>query len=134
MAEKLKLPKTLGETIDLIFQLREKRSAAELVVKAIQDQEDALEAHLMSNFDKSGLDGAKGKFASASIIHSDVPDVVDWNKVWTYIHKNKADDLVQKRISVTACRERWANKKAIPGVEVKSITTLRINKVKPSTK
>lgn len=126
----MKMPTTIGATIDLLFKLREQRKEIEAKAAAVKDQEAALESHLMNNFDKSGLDGAKGKLATASITYSDVANVTDWDAVYKHIVKTKSFDLLQKRISVTACRERWADKKVVPGVEINTISTLRLTKAK----
>lgn len=125
----VKMPKTMGETIDLLFSLREDRKVLEAQIKVIAEKEGALEAHLMTNFDKAGLDGAKGKFATAALKRSTVGDVQDWPALWEYVRKNKAYDMIQKRLSVTAARERWDAGKQIPGVEPKEIVTLSITKV-----
>lgn len=127
---KLKMPTTLGATIDLLWSLREERKAADVIVNEIKGRESAVEAHLMNNFDKSGLDGAKGKYGLATLKHSTVADVTDWPAFYAYIQKNKAWDLLQKRPAITAIRERWDAKKTVSGVEPKEITTLSLTKVK----
>lgn len=127
---KLKMPTTLGATIDLLWSLREERNAAEVVVNEIKKKEAAVEAHLMNNFDKSGLDGAKGKYGLATLKRSTVADVTDWPAFYVYIQKNKAWDLLQKRPAITAIRERWDAKKVIPGIQPKEIITLSLTKVK----
>jgi hypothetical protein len=83
----------------------------------------------MSNFDKAGLDGAKGKTATAALKHSTVADVTDWDAYFAYIAKTKSWDLVQKRASITALRARWDDNKAVPGVQPKEIVTLSLTKV-----
>lgn len=127
---KLKMPTTLGATIDLLWSLREERKAADVIVNEIKERESAVEAHLMNNFDKSGLDGAKGKYGLATLKHSTVADVTNWPAFYAYIQKNKAWDLLQKRPAITAIRERWDAKKTVSGVEPKEITTLSLTKVK----
>ena len=130
MTKKLKMPSTLGATIDLLWQLREERKIVEASVKAIKEKEDAVEAHLMSNFDRSGLDGAKGKHGLETLKKSTVADVDDWPTFYGYIQRNKAWDLLQKRPAITAIRERWDAGKAIPGVSPKEIVTLSLTSVK----
>lgn len=125
----MKMPKTLGATIDLLFQLREERRGHEAEIRKIKEQEDALEAHLMNNFEKSGLDGAKGKSAVAALKHSTVADVTDWDSYYAYIAKKKAWDLLQRRPSITALRARWDDGEMVPGVEPKEIVTLSLTKV-----
>src|SRR5574343_379120 len=122
------MPKTIGATIDLLYELREQRQALTKQIEALKEKEASLEDHLMTNFDRSGLDGAKGKLATASLKRSTVADVTDWDKLWAYIGKNKAYELVQKRASITALRERWDAGKEVPGVAPKEITTLSLVK------
>jgi len=126
---KLKMPTTLGATIDLLWSLREARKTAEAGVNEIKEKEAAVEAHLMNNFDKSGLDGAKGKYGLATLKRSTVADVTDWPAFYGYIQKNKAWELLQKRPAITAIRERWDANKAIPGVEPKEVVQLSLTKV-----
>lgn len=123
------MPKTIGATIDLLYSLRETRKEHEAAIKKIREQEDALEAHLMNNFDKAGLDGAKGKTATAALKHSTVADVTDWDAYFTFMAKKKMWALVQKRASITALREMWDDGKVIPGVQPKEIVTLSLTKV-----
>ncbi len=127
---KLKMPTTLGATIDLLWSLREERKSAEVIVNEIKEKEAAVEAHLMNNFDKSGLDGAKGKYGLATLKRSTVADVTDWPAFYAYIQKNKAWELLQKRPAITAIRERWDANKVIPGLEPKEVTQLSLTKVK----
>ncbi len=127
---KLKMPTTLGATIDLLWSLREERKSAEVIVNEIKEKEAAVEAHLMNNFDKSGLDGAKGKYGLATLKRSTVADVTDWPAFYAYIQKNKAWELLQKRPAITAIRERWDANKVIPGLEPKEVVQLSVTKVK----
>lgn len=127
---KLKMPTTIGATVDLLWSLREERKAAEAVVSGIKEKESAVEAHLMNNFDRSGLNGAKGKHGLATLKSSTVADVTDWPAFYAYIQRNKAWDLLQKRPAITAIRERWDANKEIPGVAPKEITTLSLTQVK----
>jgi hypothetical protein len=123
-----KMPKTIGETIDMMFSLRESKRELEAKIKTLNETYDALEAHLTSNFDKAGLDGARGKFATASIKRTTVADVTDWDAYFKYIARTKSWDLIQKRASITALRLRWDDKKAVPGVEPKTLETISLVK------
>lgn len=125
----MKLPTTLGATIDLLYKLQQKLDAIEASKAPLKEEVDALEKHLMNNFDRAQLSGARGKLAQASVKPSTVADVKDWDALYKYISRTKSWDMLQKRISVTACRERWNDKKAVPGVEPKEITKLSLTKL-----
>lgn len=127
---KLKLPKSIGDTIDLLFNLGEARRALEAQAKTISEQETAVRDHLMRNFKSADLEGAKGKSATCVIKRSIVAEVEDWDKYYAYIGRTKAWDLLQRRPSITALRERWDAGKVVPGVSSKEIETLSLTKAK----
>lgn len=124
----MKLPTSLGATIDLLYALRAERLALGKTLKEMQEKETAIELHLMNNFAKGDLEGARGKVATASLKYTTVADVTDWDAYYAYVAKNKAWELLQKRVGITALRERWDAKKQVPGVEPKTITDISLTK------
>lgn len=124
----MKIPKTLGACIDLMYKLKQERAAIEKTAEAVKEQENSLEKHLLETFAKTDLEGARGKLAVAGVNMSTVPTVKDWDKLYAYILKNKAWDLLQKRASATAFRERWDDKVVVPGVEAFTVIKLSLKK------
>lgn len=124
----MKIPKTLGACIDLMYKLKQERAVIEKSSETIKAQENEIEVHLLDSFGKSDLEGARGKLAVAGVNISTVPTVKDWDKLYAYILKNKAWDLLQKRASATAFRERWDDEVVIPGVEAFTVIKLSLKK------
>jgi len=128
----MRTPATLGACIDLLYATREKRTALERSIeKKVEDlkkEEQALEKHLFDTFGKDDLDGAKGKRATAGLTRQTVPNVKDWERLYGYIKKHDAFELLQKRVSGTAYRERLEAKEVIPGVEAFTLTKLSLTK------
>lgn len=133
-SKKLTLPKTLGETIDLLFKLREERLAIDRVVDEMKAREKTITDHLLANFDKQSVDGAKGQIATASIKRTETADVTDWPAFWEYIRKNKAYELIQQRASITGLKDRWSNNKVVPGVQSREVISLSLTKASSSNK
>lgn len=48
---------------------------------------------------------------------SDEPSVSDWQKFWGYILEEQDLSLLEKRVSVSAVKERWLAGETVPGVE-----------------
>jgi hypothetical protein len=48
---------------------------------------------------------------------SDTPICGDWVKLYGHIKKTGDFDLLHKRISATAIKERWMGGKDVPGIE-----------------
>ena len=126
----MKMPTTIGATIDALWKIVEERKALSAADKALSEQEQILRDHLQNNFAEVGLEGAKGKFAAVAIKHQTVADVTDWDEFYKYIAKNKAWECLQKRPGITALRERWDAGKVVPGVSPKDITVLSVTPVK----
>ena len=124
----MKFPNTIGSCIDLMYKLRAERFAFEKKAEVVKEKESALEKHVLESFKKTDLDGARGKVAVAGITQSTVPAVKDWDKLYAYVKKKGAWDLLQRRLSSSAYRERLDQKEAVPGVEPFIVTKLSLKK------
>lgn len=127
-AKAIKMPQTLGATIDLLFTLDQQADDLKAQAREIEKQRNALEEYLRTKFDDAGIDGAHGKAAKVEIKKDVYPECSgeDWDKLFSYVSRTKSFDLLQKRLNVTACRERWDAGKEIPGVEAKEVSKLKI--------
>jgi hypothetical protein len=123
------MPASIGEAIDLLYQMRATRLERQKQIDEAQAQETALKQHIIANFDVINLEGAKGHIATASIKRSTQANVTDWVAFREYIVENGAWDLVQKRTSITGLKDRWDNKEVIPGVESFTVIDLSLTKV-----
>jgi len=128
----MKLPSSLGTTIDAIAKIIEARRVLTEKDNELKEQELILRNHLTANFakDKISLDGARGKLGIAILSHPTVPDIKDWDKFYAWIAKTKSWDCLQKRLGATAIALRWDAGKAIPGVEKKEIEVLKVSLIK----
>lgn len=116
---------TLGELTDKLRDIYERKKAAEEVVKALDEEYKKAELALMEAADAQQTTAGKGKKASFSISESVLPQVKDWDAFGKFIYKNKYLHLLERRPSVTGCRELFETKGAIPGVE--KFTKRKIN-------
>ena len=107
---------TIGVKIDTLQKLREKKRKLEASVKEVADSMSVLEKELMEQMDTEGVMKSTGKLASVSISESEKPSIEDWDLFYGYIHRNKYYHLLERRPSVTGCRELFEKKGKIPGV------------------
>lgn len=107
---------TLGSAIDALWALREKKRKLETQVKEIEATIADSETQVMELMDKEGVEKTTGKKASVSITSNVVPQVEDWDAFYAYIHRNKYYHLLERRPSVTGCRELFETKGKLPGV------------------
>lgn len=120
----------LGTKIDQLFKLKQKIKVEEEKVKKLKASYKEKEDELMNSVDKESLNGAAGKLAKVSIKKSVVANITDWPTFCKYMSRNKAWDMVQKRISSPAYRARLEDKKKVPGLEPFTKVSLSMTKIK----
>lgn len=129
MPIKFKLPKSLAQCADLLYTTRQDRLEVQKQVDAFKEQEELLRNHIINTLPKSEASGISGKIANAKIVTKAVPRVMDWEKFYAYVNKNKAFELLQRRLNDGAIQERWDDGKEIPGVETFNTVSVSVTKV-----
>lgn len=107
---------TIGSSIDALHDLRETKRVLEKQLHDVETRISTLETELIENMDKEGVVKSTGTAATASIITSVWPSVEDWDAFYAYIHRLRYYHLLERRPSVTGCRELFETKGKIPGV------------------
>ena len=107
----------LGEAIDKLYELRAKRLDAEKAIKAMKSDELALRVTIKRLLDAASLEGGRGQIASTSVNYSIEPAAKDWPAICNFIRENDAFDILQRRLSATAVKDRWESGIIIPGIE-----------------
>lgn len=102
--------------IDTLHTLREERRLLEKKIEDINKEYSLIEGELLRQMRSEGLEMAKGHFAAASLQEVTKPQVEDWDTFYKYIGKTGYYHLLERRPSVTGCRELFETKGKIPGV------------------
>jgi len=118
----------VGDYIDLLYQRREERLAKKAEVDALESEEKALKEQIILMLGDASLEGAKGGVATASITRRVVATVVDWAAFYQYVKEKDAFDLLHKRVSDTAYRDRLEQGEVVPGAEPFTIVGLSLVK------
>lgn len=126
---KYKFPKALGACADKLFELRAKRLAMQKEVDAVEAEEKAYKEHIINTLPKSEASGVAGKLARVTVVTKEVPQVKDWDAFYKFVKKTGQFDLLQRRLTDAAIKERWEHGKEIPGVEHFNAVSVSINKV-----
>lgn len=122
--------KQLANLGDKYSLARDARLAKEKEAEALKEVETGLKAQLIEGLQEAKIDGVTGKLKRAELARKDIIVAENWEALYAYIHKNKAYDLLQKRVSSEAVKERWADNKKVPGVKAEQMTTISLTKVK----
>lgn len=111
-------PDSPGVRADLLYTLREKRLALQRQCEMFDKAESALENYFIESLPVSDATGLSGSRAKVQVNSKNVPQVEDWPKFYNYVARTKSFEFLQRRLNEKAIKERWENKKAVPGVGV----------------
>ncbi len=128
-----RIPSKIGGLLDRYFQLDQQKKALEKETAQVKSEISGLEELIFAKFKKEDIHGTRGKFCQATANPQIVPVAEDWEAIYKYIAKGKNRerfDLLQKRLAVTAIRERWENNVKIPGVGSFEKMKLSVRKIK----
>jgi hypothetical protein len=112
-----KLTGSIGDNIDRMWALRERKRELEAKVKEIEGEISGVEEVLMKQLDDQGVTASRGSKATASISTSVVATIADWDALCKYIKRSGHFQLFQRRISDPAFRELAEQKGAVPGLD-----------------
>ena len=119
----------LAMLADQYYLTREERLAKQREVDALQEKESAVKAELIAAISKADASGVAGKLVRVTVVTKPKPQVKDWDALYAYVRRRGAWDLLQRRLSETAVKERWEDGKSIPGVESFNVVDLSVNKL-----
>jgi hypothetical protein len=123
-----KVQRSIGELIDQHFALVERKRTAQRGIDELSKEMETLQLAIIEEMKKSGLTAARGKSGMATKSVKVVPQIEDYDALIKHIKKTGDFDLLQRRVSVTAVKERWEQEIPIPGVIRYSEVTLHWTK------
>ena len=119
----------IGECIDRLFEIRNAKGELNRAKRALDDEKDEIEAHLLGKMKELGVESTKSKIASATISKSIVPHVDDWDAFYEYIVYTNSPFLLERRPSVTAYRDLLQAGEVIPGVSPFTEVSISLRKL-----
>lgn len=127
----VKLPKTIGTSIDHLFRMRAQRLAVEKTVKEMKSSEEEMKLHILQLLKKSKLEKAAGRIATASRTEVTVAQVDDWPAFVTWCVDQDATDCIQRRANSKPLLEREDDGVKLPAsVHIERIAGLSLTKSK----
>ena len=125
-----KKAKTPGQRADLLYAADEYRLAEGKKVEAMKKFVTKLEKWFIQELPESDSTGVAGKVARVQIKRKERPSVMDWDKFYDYIRKNRAFELHNRAVNAKAVKDRREQGKAVPGVEKFPYKDVSVTKVK----
>jgi hypothetical protein len=127
-AANFKIPTTMGACADELHALREHLHHLNAEVELVKAHVQAITNHLIEELPKDDAEGVVGKLVRATVEMRKVPTVGSWPKLWKHIIATGSFDLMEKRVSKAAVKERWEAGKKVPGVDVFNVPTISLTK------
>lgn len=112
-----KTPPAVGTVIDRAHRARDAYRKAASVAEALKAKLDEHEDEVLRALQGAKIDLGRGKLGVAAITRAELPQADDWVEIYAWMIKNKAPELLQRRISKEAWLERLKDGVKIPGVK-----------------
>ena len=120
----------LAVMVDEYYAKRIARLDAQKKVDAMDAEEKKIKAEIIDALKATkNTTGIAGKVASVQLVDKESLVVEDWDALYRYILKNKAFELLQRRLGDAAAKERLNDGKVIPGVNRMHFKDLSLSKL-----
>ena len=98
-------------------------------VKQLKGEEAFISGQLIQRLEEQGItrthvDG----IGTISVVTEALPDINDWDQLYSFIQKNGLFEFLHKRVSATAAREYVQTYESIPGVGWRDVDKLNFRK------
>lgn len=118
----------IKDLIDEYVAVKNEREALSATVKEKTEKLGRLESDIMSLMSHAGITHAASDKASLSMKLSKHPAIKDWKTFYDYVQSTGQFELLHKRLSSTAFRERWEAGEVIPGTEASDVWELTVRR------
>jgi hypothetical protein len=109
-----------------LVQLQKTYREAEATYNAAKEVLEKAKVEFMALMDIAGTDTYKSTHGTVSVVTTEIPIVQDWAQFYEHISNTQEYDLLQRRISSTAWRERVEQGLGVPGTALYEKKTVRV--------
>jgi chromosome segregation ATPase len=116
----------IKDLIDEYVKVKAHREQLTDDVRKANNKLGELEKDIMDLMSKAGITQAASDKASLSMKLKQHPAINDWKAFYGYVAETGQFELLHKRLSSTAFRERWDAGEAIPGTSISEVWELSV--------
>lgn len=118
----------LNELIDKLSSIRQRRAEISAEDKQLSQDAAKLEANIMSELTTVGITKAEADSGnSVTMKQTSYPTITDWPMFYKHVQETNGFDLLHKRLSNVAFRDRWEAGAVIPGTAASKIWELSLH-------
>lgn len=118
----------LTAMVDRLFTMRAERLALQKQLDGMEEDEKSLKMEVAKALKDVQATGHAGQVGKAYLKIKSVAHVPDWKVLYEHIKATGEFELLHKRVTDTACRERWDSGLTVPGVERVDLEELIVTK------
>jgi phosphopantetheinyl transferase (holo-ACP synthase) len=115
--------------IDKYQETRARRLVKEKEAAAVKELELELQLAILEALKESNTEAIGGTTHLAKRVVKDEPIVEDWEVLQTHIQSTGEFDLLHRRLTATAVKERWDMEVEVPGVGAFPVEKLSLTKL-----
>jgi len=120
---------TLTALIEQLVEVKQKRSDIANQDTELSRQAAALESDIMHLMSEVGTTKAATESGhSVTMSKKLIPVINDWDTFYDYVQQTKSFDLLHKRLSTTAFKDRQENGEQIPGSTITELWGINLTK------
>jgi len=119
----------LGQTIDRLLEIRDKKAELNAEVKKLTEEFTELEQTLIHKLQEEETTQGRSTKATASITSTTIAAIEDWDAFERWVLANEAIYMIQKRVSNGAYRELIQTGEEIPGLKPLKQTTISLRRL-----
>lgn len=116
----------IKDLIDMYVETKNAREELSAQVKEKTEKLTRLEGDIMALMSDAGITKAASDKVSCTMRMSKHPAIDDWQAFYGYVAETSQFELLHKRLSSTAFRERWEAGEVIPGTSVSEVWELTV--------
>jgi len=122
--------RTLQREVKRLAELHRKKEKVEAELRKVREVYEEQRAKVLGIMNKAGMKNAKlDSLGTVQVVHRTEYKLQDPTVFYRYVARNRAFDLLTKRINTKAVRERLEAGKKVPGIELTTLRTLRFTPV-----
>jgi hypothetical protein len=114
-------------SIKEILSVRKQRLSLQREADLLEQKEKALTNELVNYMVSGALDTLVDGEDQVTLVTTTEPVAVNWPALLDYIRQNDALDILQKRLTPSAIKARWADNQVVPGVDSLEKHTIKFN-------
>ena len=120
----------LPDLIDQYITARAERLMLDKQAEQMKEHEEILKKAIIAKYQEQGLTLLGSKLGVVKMSDAEEPVAQDWIAVWDYIRETGSFELLHKRLTNTAVKERWEAGQEIPGVGKQKVYRLSVSGTK----